>query len=86
MNANVNLQLMDALMNWDPLQYGEDAYETERVDIIQAVHELEDFMSLAKKIQAIIEFSFEETVPLQKCVNVANELLLIKNCDSSCSI
>ncbi|MGY3717284.1 DUF1871 family protein [Sutcliffiella cohnii] len=86
MNANIHLQLMDVLMNWDPLQYGEDAYETERVDIIQAVHELEDIMPLAKKIQAIIEFSFEEIVPLQKCVNIANELLLIKNSDSSCSI
>lgn len=80
---NTNLKLMELLSAWDPLGYGLDAYETECVDVLQAVHQLDDQKLLARKMQAIYEFSFEEIIPLADCMEMAGRLLLIKN-ESSC--
>lgn len=80
-----NIKLMELLLQWDPLGYGEGSYETEVVDVLQAVHLFDDEMLLARKIQAIYEFSFEEIIPLQKCENLSKQLLLIKN-NFSCDI
>jgi Domain of unknown function (DUF1871) len=80
-----NIQLMEILFKWDPLGYGEGSYDTEIVDVLQAVHIYDDEILLARKIQAIYEFSFEEIIPLQKCKNLSQQLLLIKN-NSSCEI
>jgi hypothetical protein len=80
-----NIKLMELLLQWDPLGYGNGSYETEVVDVLQAVHLFDNEMVLARKIQAIYEFSFEEIIPLQKCENLSKQLLLIKN-NSSCEI
>lgn len=80
-----NIKLMELLLQWDPLGYGDGSYETEVVDVLQAVHLFDNEMVLARKIQAIYEFSFEEIIPLQKCKNLSKQLLLIKN-NSSCEI
>ncbi|WP_339147551.1 MULTISPECIES: DUF1871 family protein [unclassified Sutcliffiella] len=84
--ASVNVRLMENLLQWDPLGYGVDAYDTECVDVVQAVHELEDINKLAKKIQDIYEFSFEEFIPLSKCKEKAVELMVIKNSEDSCTL
>ncbi|MDF0729103.1 DUF1871 family protein [Cytobacillus sp. S13-E01] len=81
----VNLQLMDLLENWDPLGHGIGAYETEAVDVLQAVHQIDDSLRLSKTIQSIYEFSFEENIPLSACKEMADKLLLIKN-NSSCEL
>ncbi|WP_408055234.1 DUF1871 family protein [Sutcliffiella halmapala] len=86
MKPSINVRLMENLLQWDPLGYGVDAYDTECVDVVQAVYELDDITNLAKKIQAIYEFSFEENIPLSQCKEKALELLEIKNEDSSCSL
>lgn len=80
-----NLKIMDILLQWDPLGYGAGYYETEVVDVLQAVHLFDDETKLARKIQAIFEFSFEEIIPLSECEVMARKLLLIKN-NSSCEI
>jgi hypothetical protein len=80
-----NIQLMEILFKWDPLGYGEGSYDTEIVDVLQAVHIYDDEILLARKIQAIYEFSFEEIIPLKKCEKLAKQLLFIKN-NSSCEI
>ena len=80
-----NLKIMDVLLQWDPLGYGAGHYETEVVDVLQAIHVFEDESKLARKIQAIFEFSFEEIIPLTECEIMACKLLLIKN-SSSCEI
>lgn len=80
-----NIQLMEILFKWDPLGYGEGSYDTEIVDVLQAVHIYDDEILLARKIQAIYEFSFEEIIPLKKCVKLAKQLLFIKY-NSSCEI
>jgi hypothetical protein len=80
-----NLQYVDVLNEWDPFQLTDGGYETEIADTIQAIHELDNYDDLARKIQSIYEFSFEKVIPIEKCLNVAKELLEIKAIDS-CSI
>lgn len=80
-----NLQYVDLLNEWDPFQLTSGGYETEIADTIQAVHELNDPSKLALRIQSIYEFSFEEMLPMESCLNIAHELLKIKSSDS-CSI
>ncbi|WP_232230091.1 DUF1871 family protein [Bacillus sp. J37] len=80
-----NLKIMDVLLQWDPLGYGAGHYETEVVDVLQAVHLFEEEIKLARKIQAIFEFSFEEIIPLSDCERMARKLLLIKH-NSSCEM
>lgn len=84
--ATVNVRLMENLLQWDPLGYGVDAYETECVDVVQAVHELDDIDKLAKRIQDIYEFSFEQFIPISQCKDKAVELMVIKNEEDSCSL
>ena len=84
-DQKVNINLMEKLLQWDPLGYGVGAYETEAVDVLQAVHSYSDSKELARKIQAIYEFSFEEIIPLAVCKTMASELLKIAN-ESSCDI
>jgi hypothetical protein len=82
----MNFKLREVLEEWDPLRYGIDSYETEIVDVIQALHdEGSDILSLANRIQAIYEFSFEELIPLNKCKNMANTLILIQQ-QASCEL
>lgn len=84
--ATVNVRLMENLLQWDPLGYGVDAYDTECVDVVQAVHELDDIDKLAKRIQDIYEFSFEQFIPISQCKDKAVELMVIKNEEDSCSL
>lgn len=74
-----NEQMLEILYQWDPLGYGDEAYETEVFDVLQAVHVSDGPSHLSRKIQAIYEFSFEEIVPLKECEKIAFQLLLIKN-------
>ncbi|MGG0716061.1 DUF1871 family protein [Robertmurraya massiliosenegalensis] len=80
-----NLKLVLTLKKWDPFRLGEEAYDPEIADSIAAVHFMEEEGVLAEKIQEIYEFSFEERIPLEKCQQLARELLAIKN-EGSCSI
>jgi len=80
-----NLQMLELLYEWDPLGYGKGAYETEIVDVVAAVHRIDDLLNLAKEIQGIYEFSFEEMISLEECKKVAQKLLRIKN-QISCDI
>lgn len=82
---NANIRMMELLMSWDPLGFGEGAYETESVDIIQAAHLIDEPKQLGKKIQEIFEFTSEELIPIKECERIANLLLLIKN-KASCEI
>jgi hypothetical protein len=80
-----NLQLVDLLNEWDPFELKNGDYDTEIADTIQAVHELDNPKALAERIQTIYEFSFEKIIPIEQCLKIAKELLLIKE-NESCSI
>jgi hypothetical protein len=77
-----NLQFVDVLNEWDPFKLKNGNYDTEIADTIQAIHELDNAEALAARIQSIYEFSFESIIPIQQCLKIANELLLIKDNDS----
>ncbi|XJZ26783.1 DUF1871 family protein [Bacillota bacterium Lsc_1132] len=81
-DAQINLQLTDVLLQWNPYRLKDESYDTEIADVIQAVHEIDDREQLAKRIQQIYEFSFEEVIPLEDCLKVSDELLIIKSSGS----
>ena len=80
-----NLQYVDVLSEWDPFRLTNGGYDTEIADTIQAIHELDDPDELARRIQSIYEFSFEKVIPIEECLKIASELLVIKANDT-CSI
>lgn len=73
-------EMIKIIAKWDPFKYGEEFYETEAVDVVQAVYDEDDPDVLAKSIQQI----FEQTLPIASCREVAGQLLFIKN-SSSCT-
>ncbi|MCY8835657.1 DUF1871 family protein [Bacillus atrophaeus] len=77
-------EMMKIISKWDPFKYGEEFYETEAVDIVQAVYAKENPQALAESIQEIFETSFEQILPLDNCMKVAEQLLIIKD-SSSCT-
>ncbi|MGM0861198.1 DUF1871 family protein [Bacillus atrophaeus] len=77
-------EMMKIISKWDPFKYGEEFYETEAVDIVQAVYVKENPQALAESIQDIFEASFEQILPLDNCMKVAEQLLIIKG-SSSCT-
>ena len=81
----LNIQLVNTINEWDPFRIGSGNYETEIADIVQAVHDLEDPSKLAKKIQAIFEFSFEKVLAIEECTEIARKLLAIKD-DGVCTL
>jgi hypothetical protein len=83
--AKTNQTLLEMIQRWDPFGYGVEAYETEAVDVIQAVHECHDAYTLAKKIQSIYEFSFEQLIPFSDCMKLAEALLVVKH-GAECSL
>lgn len=80
-----NEKLVDTLQQWDPFSIGREGYDTEIADVIGAVHEEDNPNTLAKEIQRIYEFSFEEWIPMEDCLQMSYKLIQIKN-SGSCSI
>ncbi|PLT34033.1 DUF1871 family protein [Bacillus sp. V5-8f] len=80
----MNLELVQVLQEWDPFGWGKEAYETEIADCIMAVSDIDDVQLLAKKVQDIYEFSFEQEISMKECLAVSQKLLSIKN-NASCS-
>jgi hypothetical protein len=86
-NRKINEKLMQTIQSWDPLNLGLNHYETEAVDIIQAIHENKNVEQLSIKIQEIFNFSFELIIPIDECHKLAEELINIMNNNaSSCEI
>lgn len=87
MNNQVQTHLLyvDTLNEWDPFEIKNGDYDTEIADSIQAIHECDNALELATKIQSIYEFSFERLIPIESCLKIAKELLEIKN-NETCSL
>ncbi|TKH06948.1 DUF1871 family protein [Peribacillus simplex] len=81
----MNLALVAVLQEWDPFKIGWDLYEPEIADTVVAIRDIDDPKELAEKIKSIYEFSFDESVQMDQCLEVAQKLLIIKN-EASCSI
>ncbi|MGE8207538.1 DUF1871 family protein [Heyndrickxia sp. NPDC080065] len=81
----MNIKLREALEEWNPLGNGSEAYETEIVDVIQLVHDIDNKDVLSKRIQDIYEFSFEERIPIEQCEKMARTLITIHS-QASCEL
>jgi hypothetical protein len=84
-NQEMHIRMVLALNEWDPFELGFGNYEPEIADVVQAAHTANDAQTLAFKIQQVYEFSFEQTLPIEKCIDIATQLLMIKNV-GSCSL
>ncbi len=80
----LNIALAEILEKWDPFLMGEGEYAPEIADVIQLVHEKDDINDLARSIQDVFEFSFEERIAMDNCEDMAKKLLQEKWM-SSCS-
>ncbi|WP_340372354.1 DUF1871 family protein [Peribacillus sp. FSL E2-0218] len=81
----MNIALVAVLQEWDPFRIGGDLYEPEIADTVVAIRDIDSSRELAEKIQSIYEFAFDESIDFDKCLEVAQKLLIIKN-DASCSL
>ena len=74
----MNFKLVVLLQEWDPFNIGEEAYDTEIAEVIEATHKLHHPSDLAKRIQSIYEFSHQQWIPLQDCTKISYKLLAVK--------
>ncbi|WLR55778.1 DUF1871 family protein [Mesobacillus subterraneus] len=84
-SKELSYKLIDVLNKWDPFKVGAGQFDPEIADILQAVHDHDEADKIAEKIQSVFEFSFEEVLPYEECLSMANKLLAIKNKDA-CSL
>jgi len=70
----MNLALVAVLQEWDPFKIGWDLYEPEIADTVVAIRDIDDPKELAEKIKSIYEFAFDESIQMEKCLDVARKL------------
>ncbi|MBD7945705.1 DUF1871 family protein [Psychrobacillus sp. FSL K6-2684] len=74
----MNRKAVWLLQEWDPFKFGIDAYETEIADVVASLHDIDHPSELARKIQEVYEHSFEQWIPLEKCVEISYKLIALK--------
>ena len=74
----MNRKAIWALQEWDPFNLGVDGYETETADVVADLQNIDHPSELAKRIQEIYEHSFEQWIPLEKCVEISYKLIALK--------
>lgn len=84
-NVELNRRAIAYLEQWDPFGYGIGSYETEAADTVAALQGIQDVKQLAKKIQEIYEYSFEQWIPMEECIKKATQLILIRH-QTSCEM
>lgn len=77
-NIEMNRKAIWTLQEWDPFNLGVDSYETETADVVADLQSIDHPSVLAKRIQEIYEHSFEQWIPLEKCVEVSYKLIALK--------
>ena len=84
-SQEMNVAFVRLLNEWDPFSIGEGNYDTEIADSIQALHDLDLEEDLAKAIQGIYEFAFEEVIPIENCLAISKKLIAVKE-SGTCSL
>ncbi|SLL35572.1 Domain of uncharacterised function (DUF1871) [Mycobacteroides abscessus subsp. abscessus] len=83
-SQEMNIEFVRLLNEWDPFLIGEGNYDTEIADSLQALLDLELEKDLANAIQAIYEFSFDESIPITSCLAISKKLMAVKH-SGTCS-
>ncbi|WP_144513945.1 DUF1871 family protein [Bacillus sp. FJAT-22090] len=74
----MNRKAIWTLQEWDPFNLGVDSYEAETADVVADLQSIDHPSELAKRIQEIYEHSFEQWIPLEKCVEISYKLIALK--------
>ncbi|MEK4486832.1 DUF1871 family protein [Psychrobacillus sp. FSL H8-0484] len=77
-SIEMNRKAVWILQQWDPFNIGVDGYETETADVVTDLQSIDHPSELAKRIQGIYEHSFEQWIPLEKCVEISYKLIALK--------
>ncbi|WP_179966070.1 MULTISPECIES: DUF1871 family protein [Lysinibacillus] len=77
-NIIMNQKAIALLKKWDPFEVGVDSYDAEAADVVAALQGIDDPTKLAKIIQNVYEYSFEQWIPFEKCVAISYKLIAIK--------
>lgn len=74
----MNRKCVQLLLEWDPFKIGQNNYETETADVVAALQEIDDPSELAKIIQTVYEYSYEQWIPFEDCVTISYKLIAVK--------
>ncbi len=77
-NIEMNQKCVQLLQQWDPFGFGEESYDTETADVVAALQGIDDPSELAKVIQRVYEYSFEQWIPIEECVSISYKLIAAK--------
>ena len=76
-NIELNRCAIEVLEQWDPFGMGLQ-YDTEAADVVAALQTVKDAQALAKIIQDVYEYSFEQWIPIEQCVEISYKLIAVK--------
>lgn len=74
----MNRKVVHLVEQWNPLNLMQQSYQVEAEQVFSALQKLDDPSDLGKRIQEIYQHSFQQWIPLEKCVEVSYKLLAIK--------
>lgn len=77
-NVEMNRTAVDLIAQWDPFNLGAHSYDTETADVVAALQGINEASALAKVIREVYEHSFEQWIPMEKCEEMAQQLVLLK--------
>lgn len=83
-NIELNRRAVEVLEQWDPFE-NDLQYDTEAADVVAALQTVKDAEALAKVIQEVYEFSFEQVIPMEQCKEMAEKLIHIRY-STSCEL
>lgn len=84
-NIELNQKAVKLLAEWDPFLLGAESYETETADVVAALQSTSDVEQLAEVIQTVYEYSFEQWIPKEQCVEMAVKLIKLRH-NATCTI
>lgn len=74
----MNRKAIHIIQQWNPFNLVDFSYETEAADVVAKLQNIDDPSELGKEIQMVFEHSFEQWIPLEKCVDLSYKLLALK--------
>ncbi|EKU48048.1 DUF1871 family protein [Staphylococcus massiliensis] len=83
-NNDLNIELYKLIANWNPMNFDDPTLgDAEVYEVMDQVHQLGEPDKIAHEIQNIYQFSFETTIPYERCKAIADQAVALK---SSCKV
>lgn len=74
----MNRKVMHMVEQWNPLNLERESYQVEAEQVLTALQQVDDPSDLGKNIQEIYQHSFQQWIPIEKCVEISYKLIAIK--------